>query len=154
MTDLMTFYVYGLAETLALVLLCTALLGAAWKWPRLLPVTVLYFAGVLAARGLPLHFGAHTVLAVIILALLVSALFSISVGRTVVAASISVVLLIVFELAGMTIVRSLTEVDQDPGLWLLGRLPVVALLLAAALLVRRRKLTLFPGRAAGGDRGA
>ncbi len=154
MIDTTVIYVYGLAENLVLTLLCLALLGAAWKWPRVLPVTALHFTGVLVARSLPLHFGAHTVLAVIILALLVSVFFSMPIGRTLVAASISFVLLIVFEFTGMAVLRSLAEVDQGPGMWLVGRMPIVALLLAAAVLVRRKKLTLFPDRAAGGDHGA
>lgn len=154
MTEVMVFYVYGLAESLAVVLLCTAFLGVTWKAPRILLVAVLLLVVTLLARNLPLVFGAHTVLAIILLALLVSVFFPISIGRTLVAAICSVILLIVFELTSMTVVRSLAEVDLDSGMWFFGRLPVVALLLAATVLVRRRKLTLFPARTAGGEHGA
>lgn len=148
MIDVLPLYVYGMTESLAMVLLCTALLGAAWKAPRILLAAVSYFAGVLMLRSLPLVFGAHTVLAIIVLALLLSAVFSVSIGRTLVAASLGMVVLIVCEIAVAGAVRSL-GVEMTPGLWLLANLPIVVLLLAAAVLVRRRKLTLFPGRAAG-----
>jgi len=154
MIDAAVLYVYGWIETLTLALLCLALLGAAWKMPKVLLVTTIMFAGIFVARSLPLVFGAHTVLAIIVLALLVSVFFSISIGRTLVAASLSLIVLIVIELIVMAIVRSFADVDLDPVLWLLGRLPIVVLLLAAALLVRRQKLTLPPGRVAGRERGA
>lgn len=153
MIEVLPMYVYGVVEGLALILLCTALLGAAWKAPRIMLAAVSYFVGVLVLRSLPLVFGAHTVLAIIVLALLLSAVFSVSIGRTLVAASLGMIVLIACEMVVAGAVRSL-GVEMTPGLWLLANLPIVALLLAAAVLVRRRKLTLFPGRAAGGKRGA
>lgn len=140
----MTLYIYGWFEALAVVLLCLSLLGVTWKAPKVAIVTTILFGGTLLARTLPLAFGAHSLLSIIILALLLALFFSKSIAMSLIAAGCSMVVLVFFETCNMFVLKYLLTLnDNIPVVWLLSRLPVVLLVLAAALLLSRKKLALL-----------
>jgi|Deesub1362A_J573_1020465.scaffolds.fasta_scaffold00080_68 hypothetical protein len=136
-------FVYGWFESLALVLLCLALLGAAWKGFRVILACTALFVSVAALRTLPLAMGIHTIMAIIILALVVAWLFAQPLGRCLVAASVSMLLLVLLEIPIRLVLISIIGENVAPILWLLTALPLVVLLIVAALLIRSRNFVLF-----------
>jgi len=134
---------FGWCESLALVLLVLALLGAPWPFWRVVLAATLQCAGMAVLRSLPMAMGTHTVLGVILLALLVSWLFSLSFGRSLVAGGCAIVLLLAIEFGVAAAAHYFFGPEINPNLWLLMGIPHVVILVTLALIARRYKIVLF-----------
>lgn len=137
------FFVFGWFESLALVLVCLGLLGVGWRAARIVFAATVLCAGVGVIRSLSLVIGTNTVFAILLLALLVSWLFSVSFAKSLVAASCALILLLFLEIPIMLTVNSFADITVNPYVWLLGAMPHVILLYAIAFVIRSKNLKIF-----------
>lgn len=138
-----TYYLYGWFESLALVLLCLALLKTAWKVPQVILSTTMLFFGVMIIRNLHLALGINSVLTIVILALFIAWLFSLPLGKSLVASSMAMMVLVLFEVPIRMGLNKFIDETSDPNLWLLSSIPHVVVLFIIAFVVRRRDIKVF-----------
>lgn len=134
---------YGWFECLALVLLVLALLGIPWAASRVVLIATLQCVGVGVLRSLPLAFEAHAVLGAILLALLVTWVFRVPAGRSLVASGGTMALLMAVEFGVTAVVHPFVDLTANQFLWLLMGLPQVFVLVALAFAARKRGIVLF-----------
>jgi len=137
-------YVYGWFESLALVLLCLALLGRQWQTYKTALAASTQFIVILIARNLPLAFGSHTILGIIFLALAISLLFSVSYGKGLVAAAIAMAILIAFDTLTVLTLKTLANLNINLSIWAFSRVPNILFLLITTAVVRARRTCFFP----------
>lgn len=142
---MMFHYVYGWFECLGLVLLCLALLGVTWRIAPIITAATILCIGVAIVRSFSVAIGVNTVVAVVLLSLLLSWLFSRPLAKTLVAASCSMLVVVSYEFIITLVISQFTDVVTNPKVWLLVGIPHVLLLFGLSLFVRGRNLTIFAG---------
>lgn len=137
------FYIYGWFECLALVLLCLGLLGAAWRMPLIILAATVQCVGVGIIRSFTVGTGVNTIAAIILLALLIAWLFSRPIGKSLAAASCTILVMLGVELTAMFIASQFIDITASVFAWLLVGIPHIVVLFGIAVLVRVRNLAFF-----------
>lgn len=139
---------YGLMETAVLVFFGLSLLNHPWKWPRAYVLVAAIFTVVAVMRSLSVAFGLHSVFLILLLGMGLALVTGHSLPKTMSAAAIAVVLLLVLEFVFIKAASVMfdfqpSEALENFGWWLLlGTLHCVALLILSYL-VRLGKFRLL-----------
>jgi len=100
-------------ECIALVFLTLVLLKEKANWNIILFLGILQAAAVYYIRMLPLEFGVHTVILMLVLTVLIAFIFRIKFVKALVPVIASFIVLISFEVAAISTVMSVADVNLD-----------------------------------------
>ncbi|MBS3970209.1 MAG: hypothetical protein KGZ94_08855 [Clostridia bacterium] len=103
----------GIPESTALVFLTLVFLRAKLNWSSILFLGVLQTAAAFLIRMLPLAFGVHTVILILILASLIAYVSKREIIKVIPAAIVSFVMLLLFEFAIFKTLMSMFDISFD-----------------------------------------
>lgn len=141
----------SIPESIVLVVLGLGLLG---EYPGIPSIVVIGVIGSVTSyfiRRLPLEFGVHTFLSIIVLAVLMRFILKIAVSKGILAAFLGILAVGIIESVSIPAVSYLTGISfetalHDPWLRVVFPLPDEIILGVAAYFCRRRRFSLIPPR--------
>ncbi|RKO66294.1 hypothetical protein [Desulfofundulus salinus] len=137
----------SIPESVIILTLGLTLMGLELKWQRIIPAGVLSSLCSYFVRELPIPYGVHTLIGIIVIALLVIMFFKTSVPVAICVAMIGIVILITVEILIWPVIIMLTGKTM-PQIWhsqtlrILLAIPELILLASITLWCIRKKVTL------------
>lgn len=135
-----TFLFQGLPETIASTALCFALLKRPFKWSLIIKIGVLYGITAYLVRLLPISYGVHTIILIIILATLLVHFTKCELTKAFTTSMINSIILalgeVVFAETLLYILKiSFEEAYANKWLWTLLGIPQVIMLFILAFII-------------------
>ncbi|MBO8128088.1 MAG: hypothetical protein H0Z39_02670 [Peptococcaceae bacterium] len=139
--------IQGIPELLGVVLFTLAILGLPWQARQVSLLTLVPLTAIYLIRLLPLPFGVHTVIGLILLSAMITWLSRQQPRPVLIAATLSVITFLVLENTTLIIIHmagtSITELAERPVLWALTGLPHAFCMIGVALLIHLRGRPAF-----------
>lgn len=137
---LITFLIQGIPEVIGATALCFVLAGAGLRWRWILTVGLLQAATVYILRLLPLPFGLHSIIIVLLYVPYLRVIAAVPPLRALFAAFLAMALLALFEFVSFNVLMQATglsyeKIMVDPLLRARMGLPQVFLLFATAFII-------------------
>ncbi|SHI42564.1 hypothetical protein SAMN02745219_00274 [Desulfofundulus thermosubterraneus DSM 16057] len=134
-------------ESILILTLGLTLMGVELKWQRIVPAAVLSSLASYFIRELPIPYGVHTLIGIVIITLLVSIFFKTSIPVSISVAMIGIAILATVEMLILPIViflmgKTINEIWSSLTLRILLAIPELIVLALIAFLCIRKKVTL------------
>ncbi len=131
-------------ESLSIMLFGYVLLNKKWQWGSWLFYSLIFALIVWLARMLPMAYGVHSLIAMLVLGLMLKHITQKPLTKTMTTAVIIMVLLIIFETTTLDVFRVITNIEfnklvNNEKLWFLLGLPHSITLCLLAIYIKAKK---------------
>lgn len=141
---LLSLIVQGIPEQIALITLACAIAKAPFKWRDMVILAAIMGSMAKIIRSLPLPFGVHTIVLLLLLFLFLNYWNKIDVSLALIGTIGGFVALMIYEVVSITIITELIQIPRET--WYTNELlkiafgyPHIILLFLTAFIVRRRR---------------
>lgn len=140
----MYFLINGIPESIGLIALSLALVGVRFLWVRIILAGTVLCTVVFIIRALPVAFGLHTVVGILLLVVFITTTTRVPTSRVFMAVFASFVTLAGLEIIIYELFFAMTKLDfqaiqSNELLWSLVALPQTVLLIIIAVLISKFK---------------